>query len=323
MPQVPASQRPAPATGVLRRLFPLPPSREDAARAWLDESTGPRAPRKPRDASAVLLVRDSPAGVQTWLGQRSVRSPLGSVSSAGGSVTGSDEAAPMWFGPTPTEWAKRLGMSDFVEAKRRVVAAIRELFEATGVLLAGPDALSLVEDGAVDEMMNARRLLAAGDLSLAQFLDRRGWGVRSDLLKPVGRWLSADFELFRFDTWYFAAAVPTGQQATPLENEAGVSTWGRWVGVNEPAARTDSTELGEEIGRPETMGATLAGLTTPATQVFLSKLKRTRGCVAYLSSNRPLGSYQPELVTQDAGESLWLDVTTVEAEEGGGVAKAR
>jgi 8-oxo-dGTP pyrophosphatase MutT (NUDIX family) len=321
MPHAPAAQRPAPATGVLRRLFPLPPSREDAARAWLDESMGPRAARKPRDASAVVLIRDAPSGLQTWLGQRSERSPLGSLAGPGGSVTESDDAALPWFGPTPTQWAKRLGMADFVEARSRIVAAVRELFEATGILLAGPDALAVVEDGAADEMMQARRLLAAGDLSFAEFLQRRGWGVRSDLLKPVGRWLSADFELFRFDTWYFAAAAPTAQRATPLVTEAGTTAWGRWVGVREPAASASSTALGDEIALPHTAGVPLSGLTTPATQVFLSKLQRTRGCVAYLSSNRPLSTYRPELVTQ--GESLWLDVTTVEAAEGGGVAKAR
>ncbi|MGO3153599.1 MAG: NUDIX hydrolase [Galactobacter sp.] len=299
----------------------MPASRQDAARAWLDESAAPRPPRHPRAAAVVVLLRDSPDGLQTWLGQRSTRSPLGLVSFPGGSSTAQDDAAPLWFGPTPTQWATRLGFTDFVEARRRVVAAVRELFEATGVLLAGPDDLSLVEDVPADEMQSARRQLADGDLGFAEFLERRGWGVRSDLLKPLGRWISADYELFRFDTWYFAAALPTGQQSTPMSGERGESRWGRWVGVKEPVAAPDSTGLGEEIGSANTEGIPLSGLATPATQVFLSKLQRTRGCVAYLSSNRPLSTYKPELVTE--GDGLWLDVTTVEAAEGGGVAKAR
>lgn len=269
----------------------------------------------------MVLIRDSPDGVQTWLGQRGTRSPLGLVSFAGGSVTAQDDAAPLWFGPTPTQWAARLGFTDFVDARRRVVAAVRELFEATGVLLAGPDELSLVEDVAADEMLLVRRQLAEGDLGFAEFLSRRGWGVRSDLLKPLGRWISADYELFRFDTWYFAAALPTGQRVTPLSNERGETRWGRWVGVNEPGSLATSTALGEEIATPETAGVPLAGLTTPATQVLMSKLQRTRGCVAYLSSNRPLTTHQPELVRE--GDGLWLDVTTAEVSEGGGVAKGR
>lgn len=313
---VPAPGSAAPSTGVLRRLFPVPRSRMDAARTWL--TIGARSPSRARAASGVLLLRDSPQGLCTWLGYRGAESPLGEVSFAGGSCEPQDEAQVRWFGPTPSAWAAKLGLDDHLAAKRHVVAAIRELFEETGILLAGQDELSLVEDTSGPEWMRARLAVAQKDVTFSEFLDRRGLGVRTDLLRALGRWLSPDFELRRFDTIYFAVAAPSDQDVCPLE---GKSPWGRWVSVKSPEATPQSTVVGDEIGRPETVGVPLASLTTPAVSVMLEKLRRTRGCVAYLSSTRQLGTYQPALTEVEG--SLFLDVTTVDASEGGAVARGR
>lgn len=313
-----------PATGVLRRLFPLPASQEDAARAWL--SIGARTPRRAREASAVVLVSDSPDGVRAWLGQRGAGSPLGIVSFAGGSCSVEDDEPVAWYGPSPTKWAQTLGIIDFALARRHVLAAVRELFEETGVLLAGPDELSVVDENGGEEWMRARRAVATQELSFSQFLSRRGWGVRTDLLRPVAHWLSPAFELRRFDTYYFAAAAPTGQELRPLRDDAEAARgarakWGRLVAARGDAASPLSTELGDEIGAEHTRGMRLEELATPATLVMLEKLRRTRGCVAYLSSKRQIKAFQPELVEVDG--HLLLDVTTVDAAEGSAVARGR
>ncbi|WP_394160918.1 NUDIX hydrolase [Galactobacter valiniphilus] len=305
-----------PATGVLRRLFPVPASRLDAARTWLQ--LGARTPRRAREASSVLLVRDAPDGVRAWLGLRGPESPLGMISFAGGSCSVDDDAQLPWFGPTPAKWAAVLGMNDHMLARRHVLAAIRELFEETGVLLAGPDPLSLIEDNQGEDWMRARQALASAEFTFAEFLQRRGWGVRTDLLRPVGHWISPDYELRRFDTYYFAAAAPAGQEVSPLK---GKDRWGRWVSAKEDGARPESEALGDEIGQPDTVGQPLAELATPATQVMLEKLRRTRGCVAYLSSKRHIQAFQPELV--EVEDHLLLDVTTVDAAEGSAVARGR
>ena len=58
----------------------------------------------------------------------------------GGSVDDRDgEIGLPWAGPSPSEWADRLGCSP-AEAQMYVAAAIREVFEECGVLLAGPSA---------------------------------------------------------------------------------------------------------------------------------------------------------------------------------------
>ena len=43
----------------------------------------------------------------------------------------------LWAGPSPAEWAERLGV-DEPKARALVCAAVRETFEESGVLLAGP-----------------------------------------------------------------------------------------------------------------------------------------------------------------------------------------
>ncbi|HEY1157901.1 MAG TPA: NUDIX hydrolase, partial [Arthrobacter sp.] len=49
-----------------RRLFALPQDLEGAAQSWLEH--GERTPRAARYASSVVLLRDSPTGLETWLG---------------------------------------------------------------------------------------------------------------------------------------------------------------------------------------------------------------------------------------------------------------
>ncbi|NKX49412.1 NUDIX hydrolase, partial [Arthrobacter deserti] len=137
-----------------RRLFALPPDQLGAARSWLGH--GERTPRKGRLASSVVLVRDSFRGVETYLGYRSGNSPLGTVAFPGGSIEPADDGEAIWYGPSATKWGELLGLADHRQARAHVVAAIRELFEETGILLAGPDASSVVESRAGDEWMGAR-----------------------------------------------------------------------------------------------------------------------------------------------------------------------
>ena len=96
------------------------------------------------------------------------------ISFAGGSCSVEDDDAVRWFGPSPAKWAAALGINDHQLARRHVLAAIRELFEETGVLLAGPDELSLVEDTSGEEWMRKRLALASAELTFAQLLERRG-----------------------------------------------------------------------------------------------------------------------------------------------------
>ena len=123
--------------------------------------------------------------------------------------------------------------------------------------------------------------IAARDTSFLELLTRRGLGLRTDLLRPLSNWQTADFALRRFDTRYFAAVQPMGQETSLLE---GKGSWGQWRSAAAEIAARDTTALGDEIGLPDTVGLTLGELTVPPVELMLEKLASARGCIAYLAS---------------------------------------
>ncbi|WP_146360698.1 NUDIX hydrolase [Arthrobacter yangruifuii] len=276
------------------RLFPVAPSQRVAAQSWFERPD--RTPRKPRLASSVVLLRDSPRGTETYLSYRRGESPLGKVAFPGGSIEENDAAAVTWFGPAPSVWAKSLGTGDARLARRHVVAAIRELFEESGILLAGPDESTLLEGNRGPDWMAARTAIATQEASFLEILRRRGLGLRTDLLRPLFNWHSADFALRRFDTQYFAAVQPVGQEPSLL---TGKGVWAAWKPAADVIAAREGTALGDEIGQPDTVGLTLGEIAVPAVELTLEKLATARGCIAYLSSRRPAVVYRPELVEVD------------------------
>jgi 8-oxo-dGTP pyrophosphatase MutT (NUDIX family) len=300
-----------------KRLFRLPPDQLEAARSWFDH--GERTPRKPRYASSVVLIRDSPEGTQTYLGYRSGSSPLGAIAFPGGTIDDEADYEPVpWYGPSAAKWAQLMGLEDHQHARALVVAAIRELFEESGILLAGQDESSLVEGGDSEEWMRARLAVAEQEKSFPQLLDRWGLGLRTDLLKPLSRWLSPDFAHRRFDTRYFAAAQPVSQQPSLL---AGKGVWASWVCAGKVIAERSTSALGDLADQEDTRGLNLSEVSSPAVETILEKIASARGCIAYLSHKRPLRVYHPELVLVE-GEPM-LEVETLTAPEGGSLQRGR
>ncbi|MHA7306903.1 NUDIX hydrolase [Arthrobacter sp. TMN-49] len=292
-----------------KRCFPLSADQREAAQTWVE--FGGRTLSKPRSASSVVLLKDSPTGLRTFLTYRPGGSPLGAVAFPGGTVEAADDDVTDWEGPSPTMWAKSLGTADIGLAKRHVVAAIRETFEETGILLAGPDASSLVENNSGPEWMRARESIAGQETTFATLLERYGLAVRTDLLKPLSHWLSPDFAHRRFDTRYFAAAMPINQQPSLLTSKG---VWGRWASAADILAQRTTTALGDEVAQPRTVGLTLGELTVPGVEIILEKIAAARGCIAYLNHKRPINEYQPRLIG-DGPETFCLEVFT--ASEGG------
>jgi 8-oxo-dGTP pyrophosphatase MutT (NUDIX family) len=298
------------------RYFPVPRIQLGAAHSWLEH--GERTPMKLRAASSVVLIRDAVSGTETYLTYRRGESPLGIVAFPGGSIEPTDDDAISWYGPEPAAWAAIMGVADHQAARRHVIAAVRELFEESGVLLAGPDPSSLVEATSGPEWMQAREDIASQEKTFAEILARRGLGIRTDLLKLLSNWRSPDFAHRRFDTWYFAAAQPVSQEATPLASKG---VWGGWRCAAQEVQRGRTTALGDEIGQSNTVGQTLGELTVPAVEIILEKLASARGCIAYLSHKRPRRLYHPELVEVEGGPMIAVDCPS--ATEGGSLQRGR
>ncbi|MGW7008286.1 NUDIX hydrolase [Streptomyces sp. NPDC054933] len=195
---------------------------------------GALTPVPPRRAATVLLLRDSAAGPQVHMLRRraSMAFAGGAYAYPGGGVDPRDERPVGWAGPPLEAWAERLGLlPDSEPARARltaqaiVCAAVRETFEESGVLLAGPDAESVVADTTGDEWEADRRALVAREFSFAEFLARRDLVLRSDLLGPWARWITPEFEERRYDTWFFLAALPEGQRTRDVSGEADRTAW--------------------------------------------------------------------------------------------------
>ncbi|MEV0844134.1 NUDIX hydrolase [Actinocatenispora sera] len=131
------------------RTEPIPAGLAEHARRFYAEG---RTAVVPRRAATVVLLRDAPGGPEVFLVRRRTTMPFASGMYAfpGGSVDPRDGAEPAgapWVGPDPESWARMLGLPGEVRAAREVVAAaVREMFEETGVLFAGAGADSLVGD---------------------------------------------------------------------------------------------------------------------------------------------------------------------------------
>ena len=183
-----------------------------------------------KHASTVVLLRDGdglPGGLEVYLLRRRVDMAFaaGMCVFPGGGVDSRDFDADIgWVGPTPAEWADLLDTDEEL-ARALVCAAVRETFEESGVLLAGPTAESVVEDTSGAAWEDDRRLLEGREVSFTEFLGRRGLKLRTDLLRPWGSWVTPVFEPRRFHARFFVAALPAGQVTGDLSVESDQVVW--------------------------------------------------------------------------------------------------
>jgi 8-oxo-dGTP pyrophosphatase MutT (NUDIX family) len=187
--------------------------------------TPPDPPVPPRDAATVVLLRNGSAGPEVFLQRRVDGMPFagGMTVFPGGGVDVRDaDTALEWTGPEPQWWAQRFDCAPEL-ARALVCAAVRETFEESGVLLAGPDPRTVVRDTA--RYAEARSALASRELSLAQFLAESGLVLRADLLRPWSNWVTPEAEPRRYDTRFFLTALPVGQQADAETSEAADAYW--------------------------------------------------------------------------------------------------
>ena len=182
---------------------------------------------EPRQAATVLLLRDGAPGLEVYVLRRTKGMPFagGMTAYPGGGVDPRDgDTEIAWAGPSPKQWATAFGCDERM-ARELVCAAVRETFEEAGVLLAGTENGSVVPDVSGDDWEEQRQALLTRELSLAELLAGRGLALRSDLLRPFAHWITPPVEPRRYDTKFFAAALPVGQEARHVSGEADEASW--------------------------------------------------------------------------------------------------
>lgn len=205
-------------------------------------AAGEATPVQPRNAATVVLMRDGDTGPEVYLMRRQVSMAFAggfAVFPGGGVDPRDDDPTLAWAGPSVAQWASELG-TDEAGARALVCAAVRETFEESGVLLAGPSADSVVADTSTPDWEADRVALESHELSMTEFLNRRGLVLRTDLLSPFAAWLTPIFEPKRYRTWFFAAQLPEGQTTRDVSSESSSVTW---LSVREAARQVDVGEL--------------------------------------------------------------------------------
>lgn len=252
-------------------------------------ASGSLSPAAARDAATVMLVRDGGSGgVEVLMLKRpsSMKFAAGAYVFPGGSVDPADgEAKIGWLGPSAEEFGEKLGASPEL-ARALVCAAVRETFEEAGILLAGtPDKELAVPEG--PDWDADRAALTAGEVSLAELLARRGLVLRADLLTPWARWITPLAEPRRFDTRFFAAALPVGQTVVGHAAEADQVAWLRPADGLAAARRGEMSLL-------------------PPTATTLSEFAAATGVGDILSRKRTIAPIEPVLITENG--QAWLEV---------------
>lgn len=108
------------------------------------------------------------------------------------------------------------------------VAALRECFEEAGILLARDAATG--RPAAHDEQLDlARAELNSGTISFADLLVTRDLVVDARVLRVFSHWLTPLGAPRRYNTWFFVAPAPDGEDGTHDDNELVASAWVRPV----------------------------------------------------------------------------------------------
>lgn len=173
------------------------------------------------DASTVILVRDAEPW-ECFMVRRHVRSDF----AADVFVFPGGKVDPPDADPETHDYARggvQLSPSDVTLR----VAAIRELFEEAGVLLARSldGSILRLDAGRRGRLAAYRRDLHAGTITLSEIARVEKIILDVDALVPFSRWITPEPFPRRFDTHFFAASVPPGQEARHDTLETTDSVW--------------------------------------------------------------------------------------------------
>jgi 8-oxo-dGTP pyrophosphatase MutT (NUDIX family) len=203
------------------------------------------APAAPRPAATVVLMRDADAGAEVLLLRRHRRSGFAADAWVfpGGVVDAGDRDNAVLArldGPSPAAWAARLGIAAPAEAAGYVVAAIREAFEETGILLAdAPEGGPAGADPA-RWRETARRALLEEVIGMRELVTSHLLRLRGDGVAYLAHWITPEPEPRRYDTRFFLARVAAGAECVVHDAEM---TDAAWLPAAEGAARFARGEM--------------------------------------------------------------------------------
>lgn len=181
----------------------------------------PARPATPRPAATTVLLRDGAQGLEVLLMRRHRSSGFvpGAWVFPGGRVDAADS------GPALYERTRGLP-SEPVPEVAYWTAALRELFEETGVLLARRAAGEWIDDAASNRRVAAQRqALMDGSATLLDVLEALDATLDAGGTVYAAHWITPVVEARRYDTHFFAMALPDGRVVKPDVREMTEAAW--------------------------------------------------------------------------------------------------
>jgi len=236
----------------------------------MTSSPPPARPVTPSPAATLVLLRDGAAGaVEALLLQRHGKSKFaaGDHVFAGGKVEAEDipdDVEHHCRALTAEEAASPLG--DGLAGREALaywVGAIREAFEEAGILLAYTANAELVQFTPKNSERFAAYRAACQRSNQAFFpmLRSEQLTLATDRLTYFAHWITPEENPIRFDTRFFAAVAPPGQEAQVDGHEIVASRWLSPAGAVEAMRRQEISLRAPTMKNLEIIGAAKAGAT--------------------------------------------------------------
>ncbi len=183
------------------------------------------SPVPPRLSAAVLLLRQGSAGLEVYMVRRPIQSDFAPdvYVFPGGSVHQSDcdaEVTPGVVVPlAPLDPDTTLGTGVRI-------AAIRELFEEAGIFLAYRERTLLdLDDPRRARLSTYRADLLDRKLTMAEVATKEDCVFATDMLTHYAHWMTPEAYPKRFNTHFFLAELPPGQEPVPDPHETMGGVW--------------------------------------------------------------------------------------------------
>ncbi len=171
-----------------------------------------------RPSSTVIVVRPGAGAPEIFMVRRHEKSSFGSAYAFPGGVVDPEDSEVHEFchGLTSAEANSRLGIED--NGLDYYSAAVRELFEEAGVLLANLSSLD-------EDLVSVRDALNDGSLNWAEFVTQSKLLLDCSDLHYISHWITPPLMPKRYSTRFFLTTLPEGQDAVHCGGELTESCW--------------------------------------------------------------------------------------------------
>jgi len=240
---------------------------------------------QPVAAATVVLVRDGPQGLETLMVVRhhEIDFARGAAVFPGGKVAAADrDAALRQHAPAGAEYAE-----DDLALR---IAAVREAFEESGLLLARRRGRLLGAEALGELWRRWHKRTAVSAEAFVEMVRAEGLELALDLLHPFAHWVTPKVSPKRFDTYFYIAAAPPGQVAAHDGREAVDSFW-----ITPSNALRDCEERRRVIIFPTLCNLALLATSADAAAAMAAARARTVQCIQPTLGSHPDGRRVPVL----------------------------